>query len=218
MSAFLDEASVLELAARAIQETIGADCRARFYVAGGAFKTILTGAAAYDLDVRGATPEDRRKIVSSLIARGARQVGQRPFGEAFEIGGRVVDVPWKAADPTLETLLARYDIALSAVGVDRQADGASRAFIHPLAVESIRRREILLLKPLVNWHYALTTLERMRRYASELGYRIPPEEEAEVWRVFDEQDDSMRQGMVERFEKTTRGDARVREEIRCRHR
>lgn len=159
-----------------------------------------------------------QEVVSSLAARGARQLGPRPFGEAFEINGRVVDVPWKASDPTLETLFARCDIALSAVGVDRQADGAARAFIHPLAVESVRRREILLLKPLVNWHYALTTLERMRRYAAELGYRIPPEEEAEVWGVFDEQEESMRLGMVERFDKTTRGDARVREEIRCRHR
>jgi len=75
---------------------------------------------------------------------------------------------------------------------------------------------VLLLKPLVNWKYALATLERARRYADELNYRVPPEEEAEVWKVFESQPDDMRLGMFERFERTALGGYGVAEEVRCR--
>ena len=81
-----------------------------------------------------------------------------------------MEVPDKTEPAELEDRLARFDLALSAVGVEHAADGGWRAVIHPLALESVLRREMLLLKPLVNWKYALATLERMRRYAAELGF------------------------------------------------
>ena len=79
-------------------------------------------------------------------------------------------------------------------------------------VESVRRREVLLLEPLVNWKYALTTVERMRRYARELGYSVAPEEEAKAWCVFHEQPDDVRAGMLDRFLRTARGGHGVLEE------
>ena len=75
---------------------------------------------------------------------------------------------------------------------------------------------MLLLKPLVNWKWALTTLERMRRYANELRYTVPAEEEAEVWRVFEAQSDSMRREMLENYELTASGGYGIREEALCR--
>ena len=63
----------------------------------------------------------------------------------------------------------------------------------------------MLLKPLVNWQYALATLERMRRYSLELGFTVPPGEEAEVSRVFEAQPEEMRAGMVERYRRTSGG-------------
>ena len=95
-------------------------------------------------------------------------------------------------------------------------DGRWQARIHPLAIESLRRREVLLLKPLVNWKYALATLERMRRYADELGWAIPPDEEAEVWRTFEAQSPETRAGMVDRYRRTGHGGFGVSEEVACR--
>lgn len=89
--------------------------------------------------------------------------------------------------------------------------------VHPLAIESILLREVRLLKPLVNWKYALTTLERMRRYAAELGFSVPDDEEAEVWRVFEAQDAAVRIGMLERYRRTGSGASAIIEEVLCRY-
>ncbi len=212
----LDERDTIELARREVGAVLGHTCEARFFVAGGAFKSLLTGRAPRDLDLWAASSEDRALLVDTLTKRGARPLEARPFADAFEIADRVVEVPHHAAPGTLEERLARFDLALSAVGVEHQTGDRWRSLIHPLALESVARREVLLLKPLVNWRHALSTLARLRRYAEELRFTVPPEEEAEVWRVFDEQPREMQLGMLARFELASVGGYGVREEAECR--
>ena len=127
-----------------------------------------------------------------------------------------MEVPLKTEPATLEGRLGRFDIALSAVGAEHLGDGTWRAVVDPRARVSVERREVLLLKPLVNWKHALGTLERLRRYAEELGFRVPEAEEAEVWRVFGEQPDDMKRGMLERYDRTAQGGHGVREDVLCR--
>lgn len=212
----LSECDAIELARREVGAVLGLECDARFFIAGGAFKTLLTGRAPRDLDLWAASEEDRSKMVEALTLRGARQFEARPFADAFEVAGRVVEVPHNATVDTLEGRLARFDIALSAVGVEHQTGDRWRAVIHLLALESVARREVLLLKPLVNWRHALSTLARLRRYAEELRFAVPPDEEAEVWRVFDEQPREMQLGMLARFDLASVGGYGVREEAECR--
>lgn len=212
----LCEGDVIELARREIAATVGLDGGARLFLAGGAYKTLLSGRPPRDLDLWAPSKHDRDALLQALQGRGARALAPRPFGDAFEVAGRVVEVPHAVAPTTLDERLGRFDIALSAVGVERRPDGTWLASIHPLAHESVRRREVLLLKPLVNWRYALTTLERMRRYAAELGFESPVEEEAEVWRVFESQSIDVRAGMLERYERTGTGGFGVAEEAACR--
>lgn len=212
----LVERDVVEFARREVARALGPDCPARFFLAGGAFKTLLSGRPPRDLDVWAPSERDRELLREVLRGRGAVRLDERPFADAFEVGDRVVELPHRCSPSTLEDRLARFDIALSAVGVEHRPGEHWKALIDPLARESVRRRQVLLLKPLVNWKYALTTLERMRRYALELGYAVPPSEEAEVWRVFDAQSSEMRQGMVARFERTAQGGFGVRRELACR--
>jgi len=209
----LIEPDVIELARREIAATIGLDSGARFFLAGGAFKTLLSGRAPRDLDLRAPSELDRSRVLQALRARGARPLSARPFADAFELADRVIEVPHKVEPPTLQERLAHFDIALSAVGVEHRPCDDWSASIHPLAQESVRRREVLLLKPLVNWKYALATLERMRRYSLELGFTVPPEEEAEVWRVFEEQPEEMRAGMIDRYRRTATGGFGVDEDL-----
>jgi broad specificity phosphatase PhoE len=210
----LDEEAVIDLARREAAATIGLDADARYFVVGGAFKALLTGCRAADLDVWAASDGDRVRLVDALLARGATPLEPRPFSDAFAIADRTVDVARSTVAPRLEDRLARFDLALSAVGAEHAPHDRWSAFVHPRAVESVRRREVLLLEPLVNWKYALTTVERMRRYARELGYSTAPEEEAKAWRVFREQAD-VRAGMLARFERTGRGGFGVAEEVAC---
>lgn len=209
----LIESDVIELARREIAATVGLDSGARFFLAGGAFKTLLSGRTPRDLDLWAPSELDRTHVLQALRARGARPLGARPFADAFELADRVIEVPHKVEPPTLQGRLARFDIALSAVGVEHRPGDDWFASIHPLAQESVRRREVLLLKPLVNWKYALATLERMRRYSEELGFTVPSGEEAEVWRVFEEQPEEMRAGMVDRYRRTGTGGFGVDEDL-----
>jgi hypothetical protein len=213
----LTEDDVIEFARREIASTLGLDSNARFFLAGGAFKSLLTGRTPRDLDIWAPSQKDRDKLVRRLEARGAQRLAERPYSEAFSIGERIVELPHKTEPATLEERLARFDIGLSAVGVEHIPGRTWHALIDPLALESVRRREVLLLKPLVNWKYALTTLERMRRYAEELSFTVPAGEEAEVWRVFESQKPALRAGMVERYQRTGSGGFGVMEEVASRY-
>ncbi len=212
----LRERDVIDFARREIARTLGPDVNARFFLAGGAFKALLTGRPPRDLDVWAPSARDRDILLSILTARGARPLADSPFADAFEVGERVVELPHSVQPDTLQERLAHFDIALSAVGAEHRPNGAWNASIHPLARASAERRAVLLLKPLVNWKYALTTLERMRRYACELGYSVPPEEEAEVWNLFEAQPESEKRAMIERFVRTARGGHGVQAEASCR--
>ena len=176
----LTEQDVLEFARREIAATVGLGTDARFFIAGGAFKSLLTGRPPRDLDLWAPSERDRTLLIHALRARGAHPMAPSPFAEAFEISGRLVEVPYKTEADTLSERLARSDIALSAVGVEHRPNGVWSAMVHPCAHTSVQKREIQLIKPLVNWRYALATLERMRRYAKELSFSIPTSEEAEV--------------------------------------
>ena len=207
--------NVIEFARREVAKTIGLHCPARFFLAGGAFKTLLTGKAPRDLDLWTPSVKDRALLVDTLTERGAKVLPGRPFADAFELSGRVLEIPHATAPETLRERLARFDIALSAIGVEHRPGEGWSAEVHPLAVESVRRRKVLLLKPLRNWKYALVTLERMRRYAHELGFTSPASEEAEVWDIFDAASADIRRGMTERYERTA-GAFNVPEELACR--
>jgi hypothetical protein len=176
----------------------------------------LSGKQPRDLDIWAPSDIDRDLLIKSLIERGAKRLRKSAFGDAFEIASRTIEVPFKVEPSRLEDRLARFDIALSAIGVEHLPNNDLRAIIHPLAKTSIERQEILLLKPLVNWKYALTTLERMRRYAQELQFSSKSLEESAVWRVFDAQSEEMQQGMIERYNKTGLGGFAVLEDVKAR--
>lgn len=212
----LTEGDVIELARREVGAVLGLACDARFFLAGGAFKTLLTGRAPRDLDLWAPSAGDRAKLINALEGRGARRLASTAFADVFEAAGRVVEVPLRAEPDTLEARLDRFDLALSAVGAEHLPGDRWRAAVHPLALESVERRAVLLLKPLVNWRHALATLARLRRYAEELGFAAPPEEEAEVWRVFDAQPRELQLGMLSRLDLASAGGYGVREEAACR--
>ena len=75
---------------------------------------------------------------------------------------------------------------------------------------------VLLLDELRNWRHSLTSLERLRRYAHELGFDAPKAEEARIWAIYDAQPSALRRGMLERFHATARHDQGIAEEVACR--
>ena len=211
-----EETDVIEFARREVAATVGFDCGARFFLAGGAFKALLTGRPPKDLDIWAPSVHDREVLVKLLDIKGVRLLPAPLFADAFEIRDRIVEVPHEIGPTRLDTRLGCSDIAISAIGVEHRPSEQWDTRIHPLAHLSLQRREVLLLKPLVNWKYALTTLERMYRYATELNFEIPSEEVAYIWRVYDEQPPEERERMIERYRRTGEGGYNITEEAVCR--
>lgn len=206
---------VLDLGRRLLHEGVGLDFPGRVFLAGGAFKTLLHGRPPRDLDLWAPTPDDRARLVRWLVERGAVAQVRHAYAEVFRRNGHELEVPDRAEPPGLEERLARFDLALSAIGVELD-HGKLRGVVHPLARESAARREVRLLTPLVNWKHALGTLARARRYAEELGWTLPAEAEAAVWDLFDAQPPAERDRMIERFAHTAVPGWGVLEEARRR--
>lgn len=212
----LTERDVVALARREIAATLGLDCPARFFVAGGVFKTLLTGRPPRDLDLWAASPSDREVVVAHFVARGARALPEQRYTQGFQLNGRVIELSLQTQPGVLEERLARCDLALSAVGVEHTPTDRWRAVIHPLALASVAKRQVLLLDELHNWKHALASLVRLRKYASELGFEVPPSEERRLWNIFDAQSPAMQRGMLERFRASAHFDPRVAEEAAAR--
>ena len=212
----LSENDVIHFARREVAATIGLDCPARFFLAGGAFKTLITGRPPRDLDLWAPSPADRAALESRLVERGARRLPPQPYTEAFRLGDRLIELPIRTEPTTLEGRLARFDLALSAIGAEHRPEDDWRAVVHPLASASVEQRQVLLLDELPNWKHGLGSLERMRRYAAELGFEAPASEQERIWQIFAAQSPEMQRGMVERFQAVARHDQGVAEEIACR--
>ncbi|RKG84663.1 hypothetical protein D7V88_21435 [Corallococcus terminator] len=188
----------------------------RLFLAGGAFKSLIHGRPPHDLDLWPATPLDREALCVHLRARGAcPRDDNPPFQTSFQLAGHRVEVAYDCTPKSLEERLSRFDLGLSAVGVEYAA-GRWRGFVHPLARESLQSREVLLLRPLANWKYLLATLERMRRYGEELGYSVPAPEEQCLWDLFDAQPRASQEALMARHARVARDGGTVLAEARAR--
>jgi hypothetical protein len=212
----MDEGALVRFARSRLAPVLGEEPAGSFFLARGAFKSLLHGRPPRDLDVWPATPADRELLAAQLVRRGAHP-GQDnpPYQTSYTHAGQLIELAYDASAARLEDRLERCDLALSAIGVEHR-DGAWRAAIHPLATESIRRREVLLLMPLVNWKYALATLERLHRYAAELRFGIPAESEPAIWKLFSAQRPLEQHAMIARYLRVSSGDQRILDEARRR--
>lgn len=210
-----NERGVLEIAARLLWSVGLLGCGARFFLAGGVFKSLLTDQPPKDLDLWAPSPEDREALVEAILQRGTPVEPPGPYTDRFQDGNHVVELQRKTESQTLDDRLGRFDISLSAVGVEHVAgEGIGRVLLSPMAAESARCREVRLLKPLVNWKHVLATISRMREYRSQLGFAIPPEENSYAWSMFTSQDGQMQTSMLERYRLSSHYDQKLEEEAR----
>lgn len=185
MASALNESAVAAFGEVMLREVLGADFEGEVFLAGGAFRTLITEAPPRDLDLWAPGPDARSAIAARLIARGADLVGDHPpFQTVFRRGHRVIDVPYAVDSPRISDRLARFDLGLSAVGVAWRQGTVTEVVIDPCAQRSLARREVLLLRPLRNVSYLLNSLERARRYARELAFVLPESEERLLWDAY----------------------------------
>ncbi|NBD14428.1 hypothetical protein [Corallococcus silvisoli] len=212
----LPRASLIGFAQALLSPVVHPSFPGRFFLAGGAFKSLLHGRPPHDLDLWPASPLDRNELLTHIEAQGGLLLENNPpFQTTFLHSGLRIEVTYDCAPRSLEERLSQFDLGLSAMGVE-YASGRWREHVHPLAKESVRRREVLLLLPLANWKYLLATLERLRRYGEELGYGIPASEEQYLWDMFDSQPRAIQQSLMARHVRVAREGGSVLAEARAR--
>ena len=206
--------NVRDFAVEQFSRTIGLNYPEPVFLVGGAFKTILHEKAPRDMDFFVPGDENRTKLISHLIKRGAKHDHSRPFGDLFTMDNLKIDVPLKTSPFTLEERLARCDLGLSAIGAEMIA-GNVRSLISPWAWYSARRRKIFIIKPLVNKDYCLSTLSRAMRYADELEWAVPAEDEDFVWRFFQSLRLEGKIKAVERYRKSVLVNPQILRKAKC---
>lgn len=213
----LHEERVLELARGWLDAILPPDYPGQFFLAGGAFKTALHGRPPHDLDLWPSSDAGRESLLAALRAHGAVVVRENPpYQTVLRNGPQVVEVACKCEPAVLRERLERADLGLAAVGVEWRA-GRLRAEIHPLATTSAAAHEVRIMRPVMNWKYALATIERGRRYAKELGFSWSQEDDSALWSLFEAQSVEMQHGMIDRLRRVGRSGEGVLEEAvrRC---
>jgi len=118
---------VIAFARREVAGTVGLGCPVRFFFWGDAFKTLLHGRPPRNLDLWTPSAADCAMLRTLLLERGAAPLPECSYTEGFQLGDRVIVLSLKAHPTTLEDRLARFDIALSAVGVEYRPGDQWRA-------------------------------------------------------------------------------------------
>jgi hypothetical protein len=83
------------------------------------------------------------------------------------------------------------------------------ARVHPLAARSIEERRVLVNRGFSNGKYALICLERLERYAEELGFAVCESDRRWLWSIFDSATPDEQARMVERFHRAGGKDPRI---------
>lgn len=181
--------------------TIGLDFPGRVFLAGGAFKTLIHGRPPRDLDLWAPTPDDRSLLIGRLGNRGAAPLARRAYSDAFVLGGYELEVPDRVGPESLDDLLSRFDLGLSAVGVEL-CHGRLEGRVLLEAGASVEQRAVLILKPPPNPKHILGTIARARRYSEELGWCLSAEDEALAWSIFEGASEDERENMLKRYQYT----------------
>ena len=112
----MDEAALVRFARSRLVPVLGEEPAGSFFLAGGAFKSLLHGRPPRDLDVWPATPGDRELLAEQLVRRGAQPGRDNPpYQTSYTQAGQLVELAYDASAARLEDRLGRCDLALSAV-------------------------------------------------------------------------------------------------------
>ena len=181
-----------------------------FSFAGGTFKCLLKSSETQprDVDIWPASAEDKALLVERLSASPscATAALETRWNWQLKVGVPpvLVEVVKKEKHRCLADTLAGFDLGLSAIGVRVVSGAVQEVLIHPLALESVELREPILLLPLPNASFMLSTAERALRYSHELGWPRPEKQLAALLAEWSTKSNDFKQKAFHNYCATTR--------------
>ena len=204
-----------------------------FSLAGGCFKSLVTGKLPMDFDIWPHSNASREQLQKMLDEDPRAQfIRDTRFNKQYTVNIPAEDPEATSSSsgslpmpierlyveivvyskPTLQEVLNRFDMAISAAGVaftDGMATDSS-VIIHRNFVTSFFVKKPLLIEPMPNVPFLLATAERVVRYCRELGFPYPTEQMDTIQGVFDQQSVETRKSMIKAWQEVSR-DADSRE-------
>ncbi len=177
--------------------------------AGGAFRQLVDGRPPRDIDLWFPGPEQLHAACALLQRRGASiERDNPPYQIRFLVEGTPVELVYNVHPGNLDELFSSFDLGPSMMGVWRRG-GVDLVQVHPLATRSIEERCVLVNRGFSNGKYALICLERLERYAEELGFAVSEADRRWLWSIFDGATPDEQARMVERFHRAEGKDPRI---------
>jgi hypothetical protein len=203
------EDEVLDFGRGWLERLFGVESRLPVAFAGGAFRSLVSDLPPRDIDLWFPSAEALGDARAALEACGARlERDNPPYQVRYLVEGTPVELVYNVHPPDLDALLGTFDLGPCMMGVARRA-GAWSARVHPLAARSFAEGRVLVHREIGNWKYALTSLERLERYAEELSMAVDDADRRWLWALFDGAVPDEQARMVARYLRAGGQDPRI---------
>jgi hypothetical protein len=157
----------------------------RFFLAGGAFKSLIHGESPHDLDLWPASESDRILLLAALEEQGCTKVEDGPFNSKLvhNRSRRKVEVTIKCFS-TMMSCISQFDLNLSCIACEYNGGEVVDTYVTQGAIDDVLLSEITVVTELFRHEYNLQTIGRIDRYAGELGFSVADSARVEMWQIY----------------------------------
>ncbi len=166
------------------------------FLCGGAYKTMLNPALeVHDLDLWVRNRKERDRLAADLLDRGARLVRDfHPYCLLFELGGRRLEITYQNVNArAISEIVGGFDIAGCAIASTYFNGRITDSYFSPLAAVAARCGTACLEPSYLarlrteRLPTVLRTIDRLERFATEVGFHLSPSDMHDLWQIFREE-------------------------------
>ncbi len=185
------------------------------FLCGGAYKAMLNPSLPVnDLDLWVRDRRERERLTADLLARGARLVRDfHPYCVLFDLDGHLVEITYQnVKERPISEIVREFDIAGCAIAATYSDGRITDSYFSPRAALSARCGTVCLedsyLERLRSERLptVLRTIDRLERFALEVGFHPSASDLADLWKTYREDYSlSERQRCIDVYMETTAG-------------
>lgn len=193
----------------------GSSYKGEVFLCGGAFKHLInTSLKLNDIDLWVRNRREREALMAELLIRGARLVRDfHPYCILFDFRGPAIEITYQnVKNRQISEIVDGFDLAGCAIAATYSHGRIVDSYINPLALSASTERTACLEKSYLNrlrtdhMPSVLRSIDRLQRFAKEVGYRASQEDIKAMWAIFfNEYSAEERQECIDVYLKTTAG-------------
>lgn len=166
------------------------------FLCGGAFKTLMNPQVGVnDLDLWVRNRKERDCLSAFLLARGATLLRDfHPYCMLYQLDDRLVEITYQnVRERPISDIVRGFDIAGCAVAATYRDGEIVDAYFTASAAHSVRLKTACLEMTYLERLRAdrlptvLRTIDRLERFASDVGYPVSEADLAALWRLYREE-------------------------------